>query len=36
MQRATSLSTAFNNALSGVLAGLEAAFPIDLIIAGCQ
>jgi phospholipase/lecithinase/hemolysin len=31
MQRATSLSTAFNNALSGVLAGLEAAFPIDLI-----
>ena len=31
MQRATSLSTAFNNALSGVLAGLDAAFPIDLI-----
>jgi len=31
MQRATDLSTAFNNALSGVLAGLEAAFPIDLI-----
>jgi outer membrane lipase/esterase len=31
MQRATTLSTAFNNALSGVLAGLEAAFPIDLI-----
>ena len=31
MQRATSLSAAFNTALSGVLAGLEAAFPIDLI-----
>ncbi len=31
MQRATTLSAAFNTALTGVLAGLEAAFPIDLI-----
>lgn len=31
MARATSLSAAFNTALTGVLAGLEAAFPVDLI-----
>jgi phospholipase/lecithinase/hemolysin len=31
MQRATNLSAAFNTALTGVLAGLEAAFSIDLI-----
>jgi len=31
IQRATNLSTAFNNALSGVLAGLQTAFSSDLI-----
>jgi phospholipase/lecithinase/hemolysin len=31
MNRATTLSAAFNTALTGVLAGLEAAYPIDLI-----
>jgi len=31
MERATVLSAAFNTALTGVLAGLEAAFPVDLI-----
>jgi len=31
MERATALSAAFNTALSGVLAGLDAALPIDLI-----
>jgi outer membrane lipase/esterase len=31
MQRATDLSAAFNTALAGVLAGLEAVLPVDLI-----